>query len=200
MQFIFPSRLKKFSSGFFMFAFMRITTIVFIAFLFSCKSEKVPKTATAPSFNASKEINEEVISRLSQYYITNPSHPAHFEQNKIVDYAMQEGLDLIKTESGLFYQVVKKGIGAKLSKSEQLSVHYRGRLLNGKEFDSSYGRGEPIQFKIGQMIAGWNEGLTYLSHGDSAVFVIPSHLAYGKDGFPGFVGPNEILVFDLVIL
>jgi len=183
-----------------MFASMRIIIFLLGLSLISCNKTKSVESSAKPAKHTEPvELSESMVMDLSKYYISNPSHPAHVEQNRIVDFALANGMALKKTDSGLFYQILTAGSGAKLTREEMLSVHYTGKLLSGKEFDSSYKRNAPIKFKIGQMIAGWNEGLMYLSHGDKAVFVVPSHLAYGKDGFPGFVGPDEILVFELAV-
>ena len=87
-----------------------------------------------------------------------------------------------ETESGLRYQILQKGDGKKATKGASVSVHYKGQLLDGTVFDSSYKRKEPIDFNVGlgQVIAGWDEGIQLLQVGDKARFVIPSNLAYGS--------------------
>ena len=89
-----------------------------------------------------------------------------------------------ETKSGLRYQILQKGTGKQATKGANVSVHYKGQLLDGTVFDSSYKRKEPIDFAIGvgQVIAGWDEGIQLLKVGDKARFVIPSHLAYGESG------------------
>ena len=104
-----------------------------------------------------------------------------------------------ETASGLRYQIIQKGTGAKAEKGQQVSVHYQGALIDGTVFDSSYKRKEPIEFQlgIGQVISGWDEGLQLLHVGDKARFVIPSDLAYGSAGAGGVIPPDAILVFDV---
>jgi FKBP-type peptidyl-prolyl cis-trans isomerase len=107
-----------------------------------------------------------------------------------------------ETASGLRYQIVQKGNGAKAQKGQQVSVHYQGALADGTVFDSSYKRKEPIEFQlgIGQVISGWDEGLQLLHVGDKARFVIPSDLAYGSAGAGGVIPPDAILVFDVELV
>jgi FKBP-type peptidyl-prolyl cis-trans isomerase len=106
------------------------------------------------------------------------------------------------TESGLRYQILQKGEGAKAEKGKTVSVHYKGSLTDGTVFDSSYKRNEPIDFVLGagQVISGWDEGISLLNVGDKARFVIPSDLAYGARGAGGVIPPNAILIFDVELM
>ena len=110
---------------------------------------------------------------------------------------LTEGFD--KTESGLYYKILEKGSGAKAQKGKTVSVHYEGKLENGQVFDSSYKRNQPIEFSlgVGQVISGWDEGISLLNVGDKARFVIPPHLGYGTRGAGGVIPPNAVLVFDV---
>jgi len=107
-----------------------------------------------------------------------------------------------KTESGLRYKIIQKGDGAKAEKGKTVSVHYKGMFADGGVFDSSYKRGNPIDFPlgIGQVIPGWDEGIMLLQVGDKARFVIPPHLAYGEKGAGGVIPPNATLVFDVELV
>jgi len=104
-----------------------------------------------------------------------------------------------KTDSGLHYKITQNGNGAKAEKGKTVSVHYKGMLLDGTEFDSSYKRNEPIEFAlgVGQVIPGWDEGIGLLQVGDKARFVIPHHLAYGEKGAGGVIPPRATLIFDV---
>ncbi|WP_452602278.1 peptidylprolyl isomerase [Pontimicrobium sp. MEBiC06410] len=106
------------------------------------------------------------------------------------------------TKSGLRYQILQKGEGAKAEKGKTVSVHYKGSLTDGTVFDSSYKRNEPIDFVLGagQVISGWDEGISLLNVGDKARFVIPSDLAYGARGAGGVIPPNAILIFDVELM
>ena len=107
-----------------------------------------------------------------------------------------------KTESGLFYNITKDGEGLTPTKGSKVSVHYKGILLDGTVFDSSYHRNEPIEFSvgIGQVIKGWDEGIMLLNKGASARFVIPSNLGYGKQGAGGIIPPDSTLIFEVELL
>lgn len=107
-----------------------------------------------------------------------------------------------KTESGLRYKITEKGSGKQAAKGNTVSVHYRGKLANGQEFDNSYKRNQPLEFVvgIGQVISGWDEGLQLLNVGDKAQFVIPSYLGYGTRGAGGVIPPNATLIFDVELM
>jgi len=107
-----------------------------------------------------------------------------------------------KTESGLHYQIIQKGTGAKPEKGQTVSVHYKGMLPDGVVFDESYKRGNPIEFPVGMgnVIPGWDEGILLLNTGDKARFVIPSELAYGSAGAGGVIPPNATLIFDVELM
>ncbi len=122
---------------------------------------------------------------------------------KEIEQAMEEvskGFEV--TKSGLRYQISKKGTGAKAEKGKTVSVHYTGQLIDGKIFDSSRQRNQPIDFVlgIGQVIPGWDEGIQLLNVGDKARFVIPPDLAYGSSGAGGVIPPNAPLIFDVELI
>jgi len=105
------------------------------------------------------------------------------------------------TASGLQYKIVKEGEGKSPKATDTVLVHYRGTLLDGTEFDSSYKRNAPISFPLNHVIAGWTEGLQLLKEGGKAILYIPSKLAYGESGTPGGpIGPNETLIFEVELL
>ena len=107
-----------------------------------------------------------------------------------------------KTESGLRYQMIQNGDGTKAESGKTVSVHYKGQLTDGTVFDSSYKRNQPIDFTlgIGQVIPGWDEGISLLKVGDKARFVIPSELAYGSRGAGGVIPPDATLIFDVELV
>ena len=107
-----------------------------------------------------------------------------------------------KTASGLRYQIIQEGSGEKAQKGKTVSVHYKGQLADGTVFDSSYKRNQPIDFPlgVGQVIAGWDEGIQLLKVGDKARLVIPGDLAYGSRGAGGVIPPNATLVFDVELM
>jgi len=106
---------------------------------------------------------------------------------------------ITELKSGVQYEVIKEGKGEKPTPSDTIVVHYKGTLLNGTEFDSSYKRGQPITFGLNQMIAGWKEVLPLMPVGSKWKVYIPSELAYGQRGAPN-IGPNETLVFEIELM
>jgi len=104
------------------------------------------------------------------------------------------------TESGLQYTVIKEGKGKKPTAKDTVEAHYKGTLLNGKVFDSSYDRGEPAQFPLSGVIKGWTEGVPLMTVGSKYKFWIPSDLAYGPRGRPPVIPPNSLLVFEIELL
>ena len=104
------------------------------------------------------------------------------------------------TASGLQYEVLTEGTGRMPAATDKVEVNYRGTLLNGTEFDSSYKRGKPIDFRLDQVIKGWTEGVQLMKEGAKYRFVIPSKLAYGQRGAGGAIGPDETLIFEVELL
>lgn len=103
------------------------------------------------------------------------------------------------TASGLQYQVIKEGTGAKPVATDTVKVHYEGKLVDGTVFDSSIKRGEPVSFPLNQVIAGWTEGLQLMTVGSKYKFVIPANLAYGEQG-GGPIPANSVLTFEVELL
>ena len=111
-------------------------------------------------------------------------------------------LGMDRTDSGLYFKINREGTGDHPKKGKNVSVHYRGMLLDGTVFDSSYQRNEPIIFPLGlgQVIKGWDEGIALLKKGSVAKFLIPSELAYGSSGAGGLIPPNASLIFEVELV
>jgi FKBP-type peptidyl-prolyl cis-trans isomerase len=133
------------------------------------------------------------------------------ELNKqLGDTNMKEGTDFLaanKTKdgvvtlpSGLQYKIITAGTGAKPGPTDTVTVNYRGTLINGTEFDSSYKRGQPASFPVNRVIAGWTEALQLMPVGSKWQLFIPSNLAYGERGAGGMIGPNTMLIFEVELL
>lgn len=103
------------------------------------------------------------------------------------------------TSSGLQYKVISEGKGDKPKATDTVVAHYRGTLIDGKEFDSSYKRNEPAEFPLNQVIPGWTEGLQLMSVGSKYQFTIPANLAYGESA-PPEIGPDSTLIFDVELV
>lgn len=107
---------------------------------------------------------------------------------------------VITTPSGLQYLVENEGTGAQPSATDEVTVHYTGRLLDGTKFDSSVDRGEPATFPLNRVIPGWTEGVQLMKEGGKYRFFIPSDLAYGPQGVQGAIPPHAVLVFDVELI
>jgi FKBP-type peptidyl-prolyl cis-trans isomerase len=116
----------------------------------------------------------------------------------LAENAKKEGVKALP--SGLQYKVVKEGTGKQPTKADTVKVHYRGTLIDGKEFDSSYKRNEPIEFPLNGVIKGWTEGLQLMKEGSKYLLFIPSDLAYGSRGAGRDIGPDETLIFEVELL
>jgi FKBP-type peptidyl-prolyl cis-trans isomerase len=118
---------------------------------------------------------------------------AFLEANK-----QKEGVKVLP--DGLQYKVINSGAGASPSATDKVKVHYKGTLITGEEFDSSYRRGEPTEFGVNQVIKGWTEILQLMKVGDKWEVYIPSELAYGENGAGQMIGPNAALIFEIELL
>ncbi|MEZ5705470.1 MAG: FKBP-type peptidyl-prolyl cis-trans isomerase [Burkholderiaceae bacterium] len=106
----------------------------------------------------------------------------------------------VVTPSGLVYRAVKEGSGANPSAADTVKVHYKGTFPDGKEFDSSYSRGTPIEFPLSRVIPCWTEGVQRMKVGGKAKLTCPSEIAYGTRGAGGVIPPNATLVFEVELL
>ena len=162
--------------------------------------------ADAPEVLSAPPVNEdEAIFQLSAYLIAEPETQEEKDQNLIVNYALDEIIPLQRTNSGLFYRIQDTGEGPSLQWGDYLTAHYKGYLLDGNVFDSSYRKNKPMKFYIGNMIDGWNEGLQLIKKGGRIQLFVPSKLGYkeqgvsdGKDGY--IIPPNSPLVFEVEVL
>ena len=170
--------------------------------------DTIDANAVAKAFNDVFEgneldISEEESMEVLQAYFGKLQAAAQAKANEagnayLTENAAKEGV--ITTESGLQYEVMTAGSGAKPTADDQVTVHYHGMLTDGTVFDSSVDRGEPAQFGVTQVIPGWVEALQLMSVGDKWKLTIPSNLAYGDRGAGGLIGPNATLVFEVELI
>lgn len=112
----------------------------------------------------------------------------------------KERAEVTETASGLQYEVIQQGSGPNAKLSDKVRVHYEGKLINGEVFDSSIQRGQPIDFPLGGVIQGWQEGLQLMNAGSKYKLYIPGDIAYGERGSPPKIGANETLIFDVELI
>lgn len=154
------------------------------------------------TFDEAKRIVNEYFARLEaemqaeaakQGEVNRKNGEAFLSEN-----AKREGIKV--TESGLQYEVLESGKGDSPKASDNVEVHYTGKLIDGTVFDSSVERGVPASFGVTQVIPGWVEALQLMHEGDKWRLYIPSDLAYGPNGAGGVIGPNMTLIFDVELL
>ncbi len=116
----------------------------------------------------------------------------------IIDYIAQNKMDAIKTETGLYYQILEEGNGVSPTIINSVTVHYKGMLLDGTVFDSTDGS-DPASFSLSKVILGWQEGLELMHEGGEAILIIPSHLGYGSQARTG-IPANSVLVFHVDLI
>jgi FKBP-type peptidyl-prolyl cis-trans isomerase FkpA/FKBP-type peptidyl-prolyl cis-trans isomerase FklB len=133
--------------------------------------------------------------------VESPQTQADIDRNKIIKFAKAAKLKGNFTSSGIFYVIDEPGEGLERpSEDSKVTAHYTGTLLNGKKFDSSYDRDEPLKFKPSQVIKGWQEAVRMLGKGGKGKFIIPSGLAYGEKAVGEIIPANANLVFDMELL
>lgn len=151
----------------------------------------------ANAFVVTKESFSELVRKASEVQLKRIEE----EERKISEDIDKRWPGAVKTPSGLRYVIIKEGQGTASPKMGQtVTAHYNGTLMNGKMFDSSIVRNEPIRFKVGQMIEGWNEALLTMHKGEKRQLIIPPELGYGVQGYPGVIPPNSYLIFDIELL
>jgi FKBP-type peptidyl-prolyl cis-trans isomerase len=143
---------------------------------------------------------DEAIEKIQAAYSAMLEKRSSESMQKGIEFLVENGKKpgIMTTSSGLQYEIIKEGTGARPSSSDMVKVHYEGRLIDGITFDSSYG-GEPVEFPLDQVISGWTEGLQLMKVGSKYKFYIPPELGYGAGG-AGPIPPNSVLIFDVELL
>jgi FKBP-type peptidyl-prolyl cis-trans isomerase len=155
-------------------------------------------------------LSAEEIAQIMQEFQTKAQAAVAEQQQAQGEINLREGNDFLAqnkdqegvttTDSGLQYRVLEEGEGPSPKAEDQVTVHYRGTLINGTEFDSSYQRGQPATFAVNRVIAGWTEALQLMKVGGKYRLFIPPQLAYGEQGAGPQIGPNSTLIFDVELL
>ena len=159
---------------------------------------------------ADAKLNDEEAAKVKQAFFTQQAETRAAEQKIAADKNVSAGAAFLlenakkegvtTTASGLQYEVLTKGAGDSPNAADKVTVHYKGTLIDGTEFDSSYARGEPVTFPLNGVIKGWTEGVQLMAIGSKFKFVLPSDLAYGERGAGAKIGPNSVLVFEVELL
>ena len=157
------------------------------------------------------EIDQAAMQGLMQRYQQQVRQQQQAQQQELASENIEEGQQFLEenaqkegvmvTDSGLQYRVIEEGSGESPTAEDRVEVHYRGTLLSGEEFDSSYSRNETTTFPLNRVIPGWTEGLQLMSEGATYEFYIPSELAYGNNPPPGSsIEPGSVLIFEVELI
>jgi FKBP-type peptidyl-prolyl cis-trans isomerase FklB len=161
-------------------------------------SDSMPLLTEAQIQETMQKFQQEMIDKQSQSANLAGEKNTQEGETFLAENAKKEGV--ITLPSGLQYKVIKAGTGRKPKLTDEVTTHYRGMLIDGTEFDSSYKRGEPTSFPVDGVIAGWTEALQLMPVGSKWQLFIPSNLAYGPRGAGNVIGPNAALIFDIELL
>ena len=187
---------------------MRVTAcLLLVSLLLAACGGQAPQEVEDQSTvqDAPPAINEDdLLMQLSAYLSTDTTRDAR-EQNAIIDYAIENLLNVTPTNSGLFYQIIREGDGEPIDWGDFLSAHYKGYLLDGTVFADSKQQDRPLEFYVGNMIDAWNEGLQLIKVGGRIQLLVPSRLGYGEEGLVSsrgktIVPPHQILAFEVEVL
>ena len=151
---------------------------------------------------AREEVKNTVAKKMQEAQLAERAEGAKKNQEEGDKFLAENGkkAGVKTTASGLQYEVLTEGKGEHPTDKDRVTVHYKGTLLNGETFDSSYDRGQPVTFPLGNVIPGWTEGVQLMTVGSKYKFYIPAKLAYGERGAGVKIGPNATLVFEVELL
>lgn len=179
-----------------------IGTICTILCFDACKSSKktqaskepakVEKKATTPNTTSQVNTDDIAIYQTEQGKIDQKLIKEYLTKNALSKYGV--------TKSGVYYVIEKPGTAEKPTINSNVNCHYKGYLLDGTKFDSSYDRGQPTQFPLSGVIQGWQEGIPTIGKGGKVKLLIPSGLAYGSRGAGNIIKPNSVLAFDVELI
>ncbi len=160
---------------------------------------QTPAATISVLFQPTKPSQMKTVLRLTALALALYSLPAVWAADAASTAAAKED-GAVVTASGLVYRSLKEGSGASPNASDKVKVHYRGTFPDGKEFDSSYKRGEPIEFPLSGVIKCWTEGVQRMKVGGKARLTCPAAIAYGERGAGGVIPPNATLLFEVELL
>ena len=163
-----------------------------IGLLIGCASDSQPTTSTA------SEVSSATAPDGAPFMTTNVTE--HISEDEELSATAPDGAPFMTTDSGLKYRILRESEGIKPTETSTVTVHYRGWLDNGTEFDSSYKHGKPATFQLKRVVRGWTEGLQLVGVGGIIELEIPSYLGYGTRGGGGVIPPNATLHFTVELI
>ncbi|MEM6965493.1 MAG: FKBP-type peptidyl-prolyl cis-trans isomerase [Bacteroidota bacterium] len=176
----------------------RIIFILFIITFTACEWEASSNQANLGL--AKKLSEEEVINNTMNDFIGDPKSQAEKDRNIILNHIIDHQLDMQSTEDGIYYQIIRVGTGNRPTLEDVIATNYRGTFLDGKVFDSKMDRAKPFTYPLRRMNDGWKKALPLMKAGSKGLFIIPSELCYGAEGFGDLIPPNAILKFEIELL
>jgi FKBP-type peptidyl-prolyl cis-trans isomerase len=171
---------------------------IFVEAIKDALAKKPSKYAEADLEAAMQQFQAEMVAKQKAQMDAASGNNTAEGEKFLAENGKREGVTT--TASGLQYEVLKKADGPKPTAADTVTVHYRGTLINGKEFDISYSRNEPTIFPLNGVITGWTEGLQLMNVGSKFKFFVPSKLAYADRGAGSDIGPNATLIFEVELL
>jgi len=173
---------------------------VAFAFLSACKDKPAAEVKTEEKTAAQTTQTQPQAQTPVQTQMMSPEQQASADKALIEAYVKEKGLHAQMTPSGIYYVIEKPGTKEHPSAQNTVKCHYTGTLLNGKKFDSSLERGQPLEFPLTRVIPGWTEGIPLFGKGGKGKLIIPSGLAYGPRAMGADIPANSPLVFDVELI
>lgn len=171
-----------------------------ILFLFLIFSSCEWESSTIINNNFAKTLSEDqVINKTMDEFYGEPANQDEIDRNLILNHIIDHKLDMESTLDGIYYQITKEGIGNHPTMKNTIITNYHGTFLDGKVFDSTTGK-KTFTYPLSRMNDGWKRGLPLMKSGGKAIFIIPSRLCYGEEGFGDLIPPNAVLKFEVELV
>lgn len=173
-----------------------IYLLLLILVFSSCEWE----SSTTANNNFAKTLSEDqVINKTMDEFYGQPTNQDELDRNLILNHIIDHKLDMESTPDGIYYQITKEGIGNHPTIKNTIITNYHGTFLDGKVFDTTTGK-EPFTYPLSRMNDGWKKAIPLMKSGGSAIFIIPSRLCYGEEGFGDLIPPNAVLKFKVDLI
>ncbi|HFB99754.1 MAG TPA: hypothetical protein ENJ53_03005 [Phaeodactylibacter sp.] len=176
---------------------MKNNIFFLLFFLVSCGGGP---TTTANNSFAKTLSEEQIIDRTMNDFVANATTQDEIDRNLILNYIIDNKLDMQSTPDGIYYQITKEGTGSHPTIQDVIVTNYHGTFLDGKVFDSTRGKKKPFTHPLSRMNDGWKKVLPLMKTGSTGIFIIPSRFCYGEQGFGELIPPNTILKFEIELL
>ena len=170
---------------------------LFVLSFFSCDWESSNQTNN-DHFKTLSE--EQVIKKTMNDFYGETTNQDEIDRNLILNHIIDHKLDMESTPDGIYYQITKEGVGKHPTIKNTIVTNYHGTFLDGKVFDSKMDRAKPFTYPLRRMNDGWKKALPLMKAGSKGIFIIPSGLCYGEEGFGDLIPPNSILKFEIELL